>query len=394
VTVDLGGLPAFPDTAALRTDATAIHTAGTAFRTTADDARATWLEIDAHLEVPGEADVLSAFDEPRDMGQALESSTEVVKLALHQYCDDLDALKSEYDAAVSGGMRCYADQAEAEEAQRAVNAVAQKMAALEQDCADNIKAADPVAVPDAPWAAPQDGMVRGAVTAALGQLRVPEFDYRFSATVQVTTLDYSRINIAHADGTIIPSERLVLTQTTIQADLQVRGRAPVVDPTRFNNVPDVPVWARRTAQFIPIVDYGITAYNSFAQEWGDDLDQHPEMSTLDRLESAATSALLRTAGNFVGNVIGGAAGVFGGALAGGASVGAAGAAAGSVVPGLGTLVGGAAGLTGGAAVGALLGGYAGGTAGGLVGENLGGMLDNAIDGEDASWGTVWKKVWG
>jgi hypothetical protein len=394
VTVDLGGLPAFPDTAALRTDASAVHTAGTAFRTTADEARSTWLEIDAHIAIPGEADVLSAFDGPRDMGQALESSTEVVKLALHQYCDDLDALKGEYDAAVNGAMRCYADPAEAEDAQQAVNAVAQRMAALEKDCADNIRTADPVAVPDAPWAAPQDGMARGAVSTALGQLRVPEFEYRFSATVQVTTLDYSRINIAHADGTIIPSERIVLTQSTIQADLQVRGRAPVVDPTRFNNIPDVPVWARRTAQFIPLVDYGITAYNSFAQEWGDDLDQHPEMSTTDRVGSALQSAALRTLGNGIGNIIGGAAGVFGGAVAGGATVGAAGAAAGSVVPVVGTLVGGGAGLAGGAAVGALIGGYAGGTAGGLAGENLGGMLDNWWDGEDTSWGTVWEKVWG
>jgi hypothetical protein len=394
VTVDLSGLPAFPDTAALRADATAIHTAGTAFKTTAESARSTWLEIDVHLEIPREDEVLAAFEKPLDMGAALEASTEIVKLALHQYCDELEALRGEYDAAVSGGMACYAEASEAENAQRAVNAVASTMQRLEQDCADNIKSADPVAVPDAPWAAPQDGMVRGAVTTALEQLRVPEFDIRFSTTVQVTTLDYSRINIVQADGTIIPTERIVLTQSTIQADLQVRGRAPIVDPTRFNNIPDVPVWARRAAQFIPVVDYGITAYNSFAQEWSDDLEQHPEMSTLERLESATISAALRTGGNFLGNVFGGAAGVFGGALVGGASVGAAGAAAGSVVPVVGTLIGGGAGLVGGAAVGALIGGYAGGTGGGLAGETLGGMLDNVIDGEDAGWGTVWRKVWG
>jgi len=394
VSVDLSGLPAFPDTTALRADATALHTAGTAFSTTATEARSAWLEIDQWITVPGEASVLAAFDRPRDMGAALEASTDVVRLALHQYCDDLEALRGEYDAAVSGGMRCYAEESETERAQQAVNAEAAKLQQLEQDCAANIRTADPVAVPDAPWAAPQDGMVRGAVTAALGQVRMPEFDIRFSAAVSVTTLDYSRINIAHADGTIIPAERIVLTRSTIQADVQVRGRAPVVDPTRFGTVPDVPVWARRTAQFIPFVDYGITAYNSFAQEWGDDLEQHPEMSTMDRIFSATTSAGLRTIGNGLGNGLGAALGIFGGALAGGASVGAAGAAAGSVVPGLGTLVGGGAGLVGGAAVGALIGGYAGGTAGGLAGENLGGMVDNWIDGEDANWGAVWKKVWG
>lgn len=394
MTVDLSGLPEFPDTEALRQDAGALHTAGTAFQTTAESCRTTWLGIDPHLTVPGEENVLAAFDRPVEMARALEASTEVVKLALRQYCDDLDALRGQYDAAVSGGMRCYADPSDAEDAQRAVNDVAQRMATLEQDCADNIRTADPVAVPDARWASPQDGMARNAVATTLQQLRVPAFEFRFSATVQATTLDYSRINIAHADGTIIPSERLVLTRTTIQTDLRVRGRAPVLDPTRFGNVPDVPVWARRTAQFIPVVDYGITAYNSFAQEWGDDLEQHPEYSTTDRIFSAGRSALFRTAGNAIGNVVGGAAGIFGGALAGGASVGAAGAAAGSVVPGLGNLVGGAAGLTGGAAAGALIGGYAGGTAGGLGGETLGGMLDNALDGEDAGWGTVWEKVWG
>jgi hypothetical protein len=70
---------------------------------------------------------------------------------------------------------------------------------------------------------------------------------------------------------------------------------------------------------------------SFAQERGDDLDQHPEMSRADRVGSALRSAALRTLGNGIGNIIGG-------------------------------------------------------TAGGLAGENLGGMLDNWWDGEDTSWG--------
>ncbi|NUL44399.1 hypothetical protein F7P69_04220 [Cellulosimicrobium funkei] len=237
-------------------------------------------------------------------------------------------------------------------------------------------------------------MIRGAVTQALGQLRVPTYEFRFSAEVQVRTLDYSRINIAHADGTIIPAERIVLTETTIRTDGKIKVPVPTTETQRYGNLPDVPAWARKAGNFIPGVDYVITGANAFSQEWNDDLEQHPEMSWWERMGSASTSAGLRVAGNALGNIVGGAGGVFVGALAGCASLGAAGLAAGSVVPGLGNLVGGGAGLVGGAAIGAIVGGYAGGTGAGLVGENLGAMVDNVLDGEDASWGTAWRKVWG
>lgn len=394
MTVDLSGLPEFPDTGALRSDATAIHDAGKAFKDTADDARSSWREIAPWVVVPDETSLVNAFDKPQEMGEGLEGSTEVVKLALHQYCDDLESIKGEYDAAVSGGMACYSEESDAQEAQDAVNGVAEKMLQLEEDCANNIKHADPGAAPAVPWSSPYDGMVRGAVTQALGQLRVPTYDFRFSAEVRVRTLDYSRINIAHADGTIIPAERIVLTETTIRADGRVRVPVPTVETQRFGNLPDVPPWLRKAGHFIPGVDYVITGANAFSQEWNDDLEQHPEMNWWERVGSAGQSAGLRVAGNAVGNVIGTAGGIFVGALAGGASLGSAGAAAGSVVPVAGNIVGGGAGLTGGAAIGAIAGGYAGGTAGGLAGENLGAMLDNALDGEDASWGTAWEKVWG
>ncbi|NUL44398.1 hypothetical protein F7P69_04215 [Cellulosimicrobium funkei] len=54
-----------------------------------------------------------------------------MKLALHQYCDDLDAIKGEYNSAVSGGMTCYSEESDAQEAQDAVNGVAEKMLQLE-----------------------------------------------------------------------------------------------------------------------------------------------------------------------------------------------------------------------------------------------------------------------
>ncbi|NUL44397.1 hypothetical protein F7P69_04210 [Cellulosimicrobium funkei] len=47
---------------------TAVHTAGTAFKTTADDARSAWRDIATWVTVPDETSLVNAFDKPQDMG--------------------------------------------------------------------------------------------------------------------------------------------------------------------------------------------------------------------------------------------------------------------------------------------------------------------------------------
>lgn len=387
MSVDLSGLPELPDTGTLRDNATSIKDAAAAIQTLCDDSHTHWLGIQSCVSCNfGNEQIYSALNLAPEYGEGVQLSGKAVCLALEAYGDEIDGITERYNAAVSAARVCYAPDAETpdgkdpeEEAQREVNAVAALMAEMEQRCADSIKAADPgsdTPVPDYPTAA---GASVGATTETLGRLRSVDFEFNVSASVTVRTLDYSRLEIPLADGSRLTHERLVLTRTSIRADLSVQGTAPAVDGSRRGNVGEPPRWAKGAGNILTVVDTGMTAWGAATGEWNDDLVEHPEYSTTDQVVSAGKSTVLRTGGSFAG----GAVGTYVGATAGAALFGTIG----SVIPVAGT----AAGI----AVGGWLGAMAGGFIGGQLGEWAGGAIDNFTDGEGVgdAIGDAWNDLW-
>lgn len=388
MSVDLSGLPQLPDTGTLRSNATSIKNSAKAVKTLCDDAHTRWQGIQSCVSCNfGNEQIYSALNIAPEYGEGVKLSGKAVGLALDAYCDEIDGLKSRYNAAVADAQVCFDPEAETpdgknpeEEAQQEVNAVATLMAEMEQRCADSIKAADPgnaTPVPNYPTAA---GAAVGSTTETLGRLRTVDFEFTVSASVTVRTLDYSRLEIHFADGSRLTSERLVLTETSVRADLSVRGTVPAVDGSPRANTGGPPRWAKLGGNLLGFADIGITAWGASTDEWNDDLVEHPEYSDAERNFSVGKSTVLRAGGGAAG----GAAGAYVGAAAGAALFGA-----------LGTAILPVAGTAAGIAVGGWLGAMAGGFIGGQLGEWTGGTIDNFTDGESFgdSIGDAWNDLW-
>jgi hypothetical protein len=369
VSVDLSGLPAFPDTAALRDAGRAIEGAGQAISGKADDVKSTWAEIGANGYISSDtldmAAVYAAADPVVDYGEASESGTRAVYLAIDAYCTAMEGLKGAYDSAVAGASACYAEEADAQEAQDAVNAVARQMADLEEQCAHHIKAVNPE-TPFTPgqFAGPAAGATSAMLQETLEGHRVHRFTFDFVDTVTVTTVRYTDLQIDFADGSRFRYTELDLTETRIQTTTRVVGAA---------DLPNPPGWATWGGRFLEGADVVLSAWGNFTEEWNQDLVQNPGMTDGEQTLSAVKSAGLGAGGSFLGS----AGGAWGGAAAGAA---------------LGTLVGGPVGTV----VGGIAGGLIGGIAGGWGGEILGNTIDNWTDGEDFVDGVknAWNNFWG
>lgn len=388
MSVDLSGLPELPETGVLREDARALKDAATALKTLCDDCQSGWLPIQGTISCSNDQEAIyTAMDRMDDYGLALDLSATVVSAALATYCDEIDGLRTRYNAAVSASLVCYSPDATTDDgqdptqkAQDEVNAVATLMQGMEQRCADSIKAANPGSSTPAPDYSRQDMALAVGAQEALKRLRTVDFQFTISASITIRTLDYSKLEIRYADGSLLTHERLVLTQSTIRTDVTVRGTAPGFDRSPRGTIGEPPRWAKVGGNTLGVLDAGLTAWGAGSDEWNDDLIDHPEYSTKEQWESAVQSAGFRTGGA----VVGGAAGTAIGAAAGAALLGTLG----SVVPVAGT----AAGI----AVGGFLGGVVGGFVGSTVGEGVGGFLDNLSDGEGLgdAIGNAWNDLWG
>ncbi|GAA4367547.1 hypothetical protein [Paeniglutamicibacter cryotolerans] len=388
MSVDLSGLPELPDTGALREDALTLKEAAAALKALCGDCQTGWRPIQGTISCSNDQEAIyTALDRMDDYGEALDLSATVVASALATYCDEIDGLRNRYNAAVSASMVCYAPDATVDgaqdptqKAQDEVNAVAALMLGMEQRCADSIKAADPGSSTPAPDYSRQDMALAVGAQEALKRLRTADFQFTVSITISIRTLDYSKLEIPYADGSLLTHERLVLTQSSIRTDVAVRGTAPVFSSSPRATIGEPPRWAKIGGNVLGVLDVGLTAWGAGSDEWNDDLIDHPEYSERKQWDSAIKSAGLRTAGAAAG----GAAGTAVGAAAGAAIFGTLG----SVVPVAGT----AAGI----AVGGFLGGVVGGFVGSTVGEGIGGFLDNISDGEGLgdAIGNAWNDLWG
>ncbi|WP_026818822.1 hypothetical protein [Arthrobacter castelli] len=390
MSVDLSGLPKLPDTSVLRDKAAAITTAADDVETLCDDCYTDWQPIQGAISCSyGEDVVYAAMNRMDEYGEGVSLSGKAVDSALTAYCDEVDGLRSRYEAAVADARVCYAPDATTDdgsdpeqEAQDEINAVARQLKEMEQRCADSIKAADPSSSVVAPPNYPTSVAVAGGATKdALERLRVRDYRFTISHTVTTRTLDYSRLEVRFADGSSLTHERLVLTESATRVDVEVRGRTTGMDLSPGGGgVGEPPRWAKLGGNVLGVLDVGMTAWSAGTDEWNDDLIEHPEYSDAEQWGSAAKSAGLRT----VGAGVGGAAGASVGAVAGAALFGTIG----SVVPIAGT----AAGI----AVGGFVGGVVGGFVGGTIGEGIGGFVDNVTDGEGLgeAIGNAWNDLWG
>lgn len=386
MSVDLSGLPELPDTGALRTSARSIRTAAASIGTECTDARSDWSSVSGVISCSyGNEEIHGAMRRMPDYGEGVKLSGAAVAGALEVYCDEIDALKSRYDAAVTDASVCFDTSSEdgaadEQDAQDEVNAVAGLLQAAEQRCADAITAADPGESTQAPDYSDSASVAVSATKDALERLRTREHRFTIARTVTTTSLDYSRLQIRFADGSTLTHERLALTRSSIRTEVTVRSQHPGVDTSRLGDVGEPPRWARIGGAALGVFDAGMTAWSAGTDEWNDDRIEHPEYSDQDRWLSAGKSAGLRTAGATVGGTVGASVGTAAGAALFGTL--------GSVVPVAGT----AAGI----AVGGFLGGVVGGFVGGTVGEGIGGFVDNLTDGESVgdAVSEAWDDLWG
>ena len=113
--------------------------------------------------------------------------------------------------------------------------------------------------------------------------------------------------------------------------------------------PELPRWANRASNGLGVVDGALSVYKNWAEQWNQDQLEHPDMSTGERVVSAAATALVEGGASMAGSSLGAAAGATLGSFI--------------PIPVVGTIVG--------AAVG--------GWIGGAVGEGVGNFLRNAAE---------------
>ncbi|MEE1621851.1 hypothetical protein ACQ3I4_13805 [Zafaria sp. Z1313] len=371
MSVDLSGLPELPDTADLRGKARAVKTAGSRVATNADQARNAWLPVNGFIDCDyGAEKIHNAMDEVPGYGEACELGTNAIREALYGYCEEIDGIRDRYNAAVADSMVCYAESTDDDPnyrvnqekaAQDEVNAVAAALLEMEERCAEVIRQVDPAHVPDpGVFASPGSAVAYTAATTALEHLRVDRYVFDIVETISITRLDVSHLEILFADGSVLSRTEINLRQTVIQQ----RTRIDVVD-ARFGIAGEPPSWAKWGGRFIEGADVLLSAWGNGAEEWNQDLIEHPEYTAEERWGSAAKSAAFGAGGSFLGSL---------GGAAGGAAIGT------MICPGVGTVIG----------------AVAGGIIGGWGGEILGNTIDNWTDGEGALDGVknAWNDFWG
>ncbi|MEW1981640.1 glycine zipper domain-containing protein [Citricoccus sp. NPDC079358] len=373
--VDLSGLPELPDTSALRSDATQIKTVGDDVDQNCIDTRNAWTPIDAAIISPtGQEQMVNALDVMLDYGDGVSLSTQAIEQALSDYCDEIDALKSRYEAAVGQAQMCWAESTpedpnhrenKEQAAQTEVNAVADLLLELEQTCADSITSANPAAPGPGGAGHPSTGAVSSATQELLDRLRVDQYSFEILESVTIETrVSAFHLEIQMADGSRfsyseLSVEQSVTTRSTRYDVAEVgldTSRNP--DPDAPSALGEVPRWAKIGGNVLGALDIGLSLYGNYTEEYNQDLLENPDMTEAERRNSAVESAAWG---------------------AGGATAGAAaGAFLGSFIPipVVGTVVG--------------------GVVGGFVGELAGNTIDNMRDGEGfgESIGNAWNSLWG
>lgn len=403
MSVNLGALPQLPDPDTIIADAALIAASGTRVAGNGTDYVNIWNNIQPHYRAPEESMVYEAMRPVTVFTDEAAIVTSLIQSALNDFAETVRGMKSRHQALVTAAGASYPESTDEDpdygrnkEAELAsdISALAADYAAAEKACATAILQSDPALMPGPPGFTDTVGwdVANEAAEEALDRVRrertrilIPD------GTTPVTTLEISRVFVVNSDGTSMAVQRVTLTTTDVQNYTQH-------DITRltFNPAPsamsEVPKFAKRASNALGLLDFGLSMYGNYSEEWNQDLIDHPEYTEEERQASATQNAAFEGTGGLVVGGLGSAAGGY----AGGAIFGAIGA-------GLGTLIcpvaGTAAGASIGAGFGTFVGSLVGSTVGGAIGEGAGSAAQDLYEGKsmgDAIAGGVeefWDELW-
>ncbi|MCC3302026.1 hypothetical protein [Arthrobacter sp. zg-Y895] len=374
-------LPVLPDPDLIISDAALIAASGTRAAQSGNELVTIWNGVQPHYQAPEQSLVYEAMKPVTVFTDEAQIVTLLIESALNTFAEAVRGMQARHRELVSAAGTSYPESTDDDpdygknkeaEVAAGISALAQEYAAAEEACAAAIRQADPAKLPDSPGFTdtPAWDIANDAADNVLTRIHQERVRVTVSSTVHVQTLDISRVFITYADGTVVPATRATLT-TTVELRIQQHEyeRTVLVANDELANMPP---WAKRAGNALGALDIGLSIYDNVTEEWNQDLIDHPEYDTGERVASAAKNAAFET----TGSVLGGAGGAWAGA--------AAGAAIGSVFPGPGTLIGG------------IVGGFVGGFFGGAAGEAAGSYAQDKTEGKshEDSWNGAVKEFWG
>lgn len=394
--IDTSALTGWASPAAVETAAGDIKDAGKAVQDTTADAKSTWAGLAGVYQAPEQDIVLGAFDDVGTAGDDVQAAAITVSDALNTFASEVRTLMPERNRLMDAATAANADPGDPVGAGPGnpnyagqISLLAGKYKAAEDTCATSVMGAHPSWVKSTAVGGP--GMAGGPLV-GLG-LGVGE--------QAAKRTHRSPIAQRKADAPRIDSERLKPASPRVDTTWQGKNytkSGPFYLPTdrvAQRSLPELPEtkeyahpvslqsdpsdarpprWAKFGGGALGAVGAGVTLWDAGASRWRQDMAEHPEWETSERVTSAGIDT----------------------AVVGGSSLAGAwaGAKAGAVV---GTMVGGP--------VGAVIGAAVGGAIGGLIGKEFGEEIRGAFDGAadavaegvgDAvdKAGEVWDSLWG
>ncbi|MCC3299560.1 hypothetical protein LOC59_13055 [Arthrobacter sp. zg-Y916] len=378
-----GNLPVLPDTCAIREDAAAIDASGKRAKDYGQDLVATWTALQDSYQAPEQDIVHGAMDKAAIYTDATADVTGAIRNALDAYADAVDALRPRYDALVAAleAHACRpldddsqesAAAAQSEEARltRESASIAAELQAAEDACAAAISGLhtsflEPHRIATSPYAAVSSGLAANGLLSvhqnpgprliriALDpgsnrrRLNVPG-----SVTLRLNGRPYRYLPAGSLMAAMLAplGARALTIHRPVFRDPQVPGARRRTNASG-NSVaaPELPRWANRVANGLGVADGALSVYKNWSEQWNQDQLEHPEMSTGDRVGSAAATAVVEGGGAIGGSIAGTAIG----------------ASLGSLIPI--------------PVVGTLAGAAVGGWVGGAVGEGIGNVVRNLRD---------------
>jgi hypothetical protein len=400
--IDTSALTGWASPGAVETAAEDIKDAGKAVQDSTADAKSTWAGLAGVYEAPERDIVLSAFDDVATAGDDVQTAAITVSDALNTFASEVRALvpaknrlldevaeaNAEPDGPLNSGPGTYTPNYAFQ-----VSSLAGKYQAAEDKCSASIMGAHPSYVAStflggpgvigSPLLGASSSVAQGIVgRVEHSRIQRPTLggQPRLNAPIRMNQLPVDAVHQGTSytrtpSGILAPSHSYAVASNPQPVATRYSHTTLDLDPSSTPTRP--PAWAKWGGRGLAGVGAAVTMWDATSSRWRQDMVEHPDWGTSERVTSAATDAV----------VVGGAS------LAGAA----AGAKAGAMV---GTMIGGPVGLAVGVVVGAGLGAL-GGYIGKEFGEEIRGAFDGAADAMaegvgDAvdKAGEVWDSLWG
>ncbi len=347
MSINIGALPNLPDPDTILSDADLVAASGARAEQYGTDLVAIWDGIQAHYQAPEGAQLYEAMRPVTNFTNEAAIVTSLIKGALSAFAEEVRQMKQEHANLMAAASASYPestdddpDNRENKEAEinADIAALAQRYATAEETCAAAIRIADPAQVPGTPGFTDTPAYKIADATAENIFERVRRTRVDISATVQVRSLSIGTVFVTYADGTTVPVTRVTLTSTT--QELRYTRNGLNFDPNV--GISHLPGWARTGGKVLGVFGSALSIHENVAEQWNEDLIDHPEYSTGQRIGSAAKNVVFESGFSAAGSAL---------FMAGGAALGTA------IFPGVGTVIGGAVGSWLGGAVGEGVGSF-------------------------------------